>query len=48
VRDMDGEPIAAHFPSATIHRITGAGHNPHIDSRVAFVAAVTDFLRTTG
>jgi pimeloyl-ACP methyl ester carboxylesterase len=44
VREIDGEPISAHFPNATIHRIPGAGHNPHIDSRAAFVAAVTEFL----
>ncbi|HUG11076.1 MAG TPA: alpha/beta fold hydrolase [Opitutaceae bacterium] len=46
VRDMDGDPIAAHFPNATIHRIPGAGHNPHIDSRAAFVEAVRGFLES--
>jgi esterase len=45
VRDIDGDPIAAHFPNATIHRIPGAGHNPHIDSRAAFVSLVSEFLR---
>lgn len=44
VREMDGDPIAAHFPNATVRRIPGAGHNPHIDSRAAFVAAVRAFL----
>jgi esterase len=45
VRDMDGDPISTHFPNATIHRIPGAGHNPHIDSRAAFVEAVKAFLK---
>jgi esterase len=44
VRDIDGDPIAAHFPNAEIHRIPGAGHNPHIESRAAFVAVVKEFL----
>ncbi|HEY5552153.1 MAG TPA: alpha/beta fold hydrolase, partial [Opitutaceae bacterium] len=44
VRDIDGDPIQSHFPNASIHRIPGAGHNPHIDSRAAFVKAVREFL----
>ena len=44
VRDIDGDPIATHFPNASIHRIPGAGHNPHIDSRAEFVEEVRGFL----
>jgi esterase len=40
VRPGDGETIRAHFPSARIETLAGAGHNPHIDAREAFVAAV--------
>ena len=48
VRDIDDEPIANHFPRAEIRRIPGAGHNPHIDSRAAFVDVVRRFLETGG
>jgi pimeloyl-ACP methyl ester carboxylesterase len=44
VSERDGEPIAAHFPNATIHHVPGAGHNPHIDSRAEFVAVVRRFI----
>jgi pimeloyl-ACP methyl ester carboxylesterase len=36
----DESAIRAHFPSARIETLAQAGHNPHIDSREAFVAAV--------
>lgn len=36
----DEGAIRAHFPSARIETLAQAGHNPHIDSRPAFVAAV--------
>jgi pimeloyl-ACP methyl ester carboxylesterase len=40
VQPGDENAIRAHFPSARIETLAGAGHNPHIDSREAFVAAV--------
>jgi len=36
----DFAKIAAHFPAAQFVTIDEAGHNPHMDSRVAFVQAV--------
>ncbi len=44
VRPDDREGIRAHFPAARIETLADAGHNPHIDSREAFVAA----LRSAG
>lgn len=44
VREKDTSAILAHFPMARIVRIPGAGHNPHIDSRAAFVEVVRGFL----
>jgi esterase len=33
--------ILSHFPAARIETIEASGHNPHIEAREAFVAAVT-------
>lgn len=35
--------IARHFPSGRLKIIPGAGHNPHLDARDAFVSAVAEF-----
>jgi pimeloyl-ACP methyl ester carboxylesterase len=42
VRDADWSVITAHFPKAKSVVITGAGHNPHMEARAVFVAAVRD------
>ena len=36
----DHAPISAHFPSARFEVISGAAHNPHMETREAFVRAV--------
>lgn len=36
----DHGAIRGHFPSARITTLAGSGHNPHIEAREAFVAAV--------
>ena len=36
----DADAIRTHFPAARFQTLAGAGHNPHIDARPAFVAAV--------
>ncbi len=38
----DEVAIQRHFPRADLVRIEGAGHNPHMDARDAFVAAVRE------
>lgn len=40
----DEAVVAAHFPRARIERIAESGHNPHFETREAFVAAVRRFL----
>jgi pimeloyl-ACP methyl ester carboxylesterase len=40
VRAEDHASILRHFPSAAIRVLPGSGHNPHIDGRGAFVAAL--------
>jgi len=40
IKAADHELIRAHFPLARIETIAGSGHNPHIEAREAFVAAV--------
>ena len=40
VEPADHAEIAARFPSAKLVVIDGAGHNPHMDSRVEFVRLV--------
>lgn len=40
VRDADLGMITAHFPKATVKAVAGAGHNPHMETRAEFVAAV--------
>ena len=36
----DHAVIRAHFPAAEIRVLPGAGHNPHMETRPQFVAAV--------
>lgn len=38
----DAAVIAAHFPAADLVTIAEAGHNPHMETRAALVAAVRD------
>lgn len=38
----DYAAIRRHFPSAEIRPIANAGHNPHMEARAAFVAAVLE------
>jgi pimeloyl-ACP methyl ester carboxylesterase len=40
VRPADRDLIRGHFPGARFETIAGSGHNPHIEAREAFVAAV--------
>jgi len=40
VRTEDREAILKHFPCTRFETIAGSGHNPHMEARVAFVAAV--------
>lgn len=42
VQESDHEVIRRHFPRATLTTIGGAGHNPHMDAREAFVNAVLE------
>lgn len=44
VKDDDAATIVAHFPSARIATIEAAGHNPHMETRADFCAAVGAFL----
>ena len=44
VKDEDAAAITAHFPAARIETIAAAGHNPHMETRVEFCAAVGAFL----
>jgi len=40
VREADRTAILRHFPSTRFTTILGSGHNPHMEARVPFVAAV--------
>ena len=40
IDDADQAVIRRHFPAAEIRVVQGAGHNPHMETREAFVAAV--------
>ena len=42
VRESDREEILRHFPYTRFETIAGSGHNPHMEARVAFVAAVLE------
>ncbi len=42
VEAADHRAIQAHFPSAEITTLAGSGHNPHMEAREAFVAAVLE------
>ncbi len=44
VREEDRPEIAARFPQSRIITVAESGHNPHIEQRAAFVAAVAEFL----
>ena len=41
VREEDLSVIRAHFPRARVTAIAASGHNPHMETRAEFVAAVT-------
>jgi esterase len=41
VKPQDHGGILRHFPMARFEVIAGSGHNPHIEARAAFVAAVS-------
>jgi pimeloyl-ACP methyl ester carboxylesterase len=43
IQPGDDRLIQAHFPKARIETIESSGHNPHIEAREAFVAAVSAF-----
>lgn len=40
VQEEDVASITAHFPAATVLTIATAGHNPHMEARAEFVAAL--------
>ena len=40
VREADLSVISAHFPKARVKVVAGSGHNPHMETRAEFVAAV--------
>lgn len=42
VRPEDHAAVRRHFPAAEVVTIAGAGHNPHMETREAFVAAVRE------
>lgn len=44
VREEDRPEIFSRFPRARIETVPESGHNPHIEQREAFVAAVREFL----
>jgi pimeloyl-ACP methyl ester carboxylesterase len=44
VTDEDAAKITQHFPAARVETITAAGHNPHMETRAEFCAAVGAFL----
>ena len=48
VREEDFSVIAAHFPKARRVEIAGAGHNPHMETRGEFVAALFAEPETQG
>jgi pimeloyl-ACP methyl ester carboxylesterase len=43
IEPPDHAAILAHFPAARIATIADSGHNPHMEARAAFVAAVLGF-----
>lgn len=42
VREEDRDVITAHFPKAVLKTIAESGHNPHMETRAEFVAAVAE------
>ena len=44
VKDEDAAAITGFFPAARIETIAAAGHNPHMETRAEFCAAVGAFL----
>lgn len=44
VTDEDAVKITEHFPAARLETIAAAGHNPHMETRADFCAAVGMFL----
>jgi pimeloyl-ACP methyl ester carboxylesterase len=41
IEPADHAAIRTHFPAARVTTIAGSGHNPHMETRAAFVAAVS-------
>jgi pimeloyl-ACP methyl ester carboxylesterase len=48
VTDEDAAKLTEYFPAARIETIAAAGHNPHMETRAEFCAAVGAFLAETG
>lgn len=44
IEPADHAAIRAHFPAAEIRVIAGSGHNPHMEARAEFIAAVLESL----
>lgn len=44
IRPEDQPLIRAHFPAARLVRLPRSGHNPHLESRADFLAALESFL----
>ena len=44
VTDEDAARLPEHFPAARVETIAAAGHNPHMETRAEFCAAVGEFL----
>lgn len=48
VKDEDLAKLAEFFPASRAETITAAGHNPHMETRAEFCAAVANFLAADG
>jgi pimeloyl-ACP methyl ester carboxylesterase len=48
VEDADRASITGFFPAARVETIAAAGHNPHMETRAEFCAAVGRFLSADG
>lgn len=48
VKDEDLPETAEFFPASRVETIASAGHNPHMETRAEFCAAVANFLATDG
>ncbi|MDB4385495.1 alpha/beta hydrolase, partial [Opitutaceae bacterium] len=48
VREDDYVKIRQHFPAVEIQVIADSGHNPHMQSRDAFAAVISDWVGSLG